>query len=334
MARPSRPIQPSPERSEADAVSYNFHLAKAVAIFAVIVGHFAQVLHHPAASVLWIPTEIGLFTFAFSSGYFTGKKYQGDFSIRAFWQAKISRLIGPLLVADAFLICLLVVQGKEDVFHWHSSLACFGLSGVLMWLGITSLTPLGVGLWFLTLLWVFYLTFPALERLNRQRISGATVLIAGLAACLILVHRVPYGVAFWETAWFFMLGTYCGRHLERISLAISVPLALVCGCGIPISKFVLQIPWALTPLMIGLGVGVVGMLPAIRLPRWGATIVFAISGAMLEIYVIHTYLFIRGHSGSIALDFGLSLILILVMAGILSPAGAALGRSLNLRLRS
>lgn len=316
----------------ADQVSYNFHLAKVISLLAVIVGHYAQVFHHPAASILWIPTQIGLFIFAFSSGYFTGKKYQGDYSLRDFWQAKISRLLGPLLVIDAFLVCLLIVKGHENVFHWHSLLACFGLSGVLMWLGEIPHTPMGAGLWFLTLLWLFYITFPALERLNRIKIRGAAALIAGLVACLILVHRVPFGVAFWETAWFFMLGSYCGRNLKRVPLVVSAPVALLCGCGIPISKFVLQVPWALTPLMIGLGLGVVGMLPTIRLPRSGSPIVVSISAAMLEIYVIHTYLFVGGES-SLAVSLGLSLIMILVMASILSPAGMALGRSLGLRLR-
>jgi len=49
--------------------SYNFKVAKVIAILTVAAGHF---LHLQG---FWIAVTAGLFVFAFSSGYFTSLKY-------------------------------------------------------------------------------------------------------------------------------------------------------------------------------------------------------------------------------------------------------------------
>ena len=47
-------------RVEKTDISYNFHVAKVVAILAVIFGHYMQVVDHPLASMAWIPASVGL----------------------------------------------------------------------------------------------------------------------------------------------------------------------------------------------------------------------------------------------------------------------------------
>lgn len=184
-------------------VSYNFQFAKVAALFAVIAGHYAQAHEHPWSVFLWIPAQVGLAVFGFSSGYFSALRYREGFSLQAFWRAKIPRLLAPLLVADVFLLAILLVQGRENVFHWHTLPALLGLNGVFLWAQDPPQTPLGKGLWFFTLLWLFYLAFPVLEKVNRSRLTGlVTVVAAGLLA-LLLTYRAPLGVTFWDTAWFF-----------------------------------------------------------------------------------------------------------------------------------
>ena len=67
-------------------VSLNFSVAKVVAIFTVLLGHWFS------PSILWIPVTIGLFIFAYSSGYFTARIYGARLDIRRFWVNKLERL--------------------------------------------------------------------------------------------------------------------------------------------------------------------------------------------------------------------------------------------------
>jgi hypothetical protein len=329
MARNSISSPTLPQSTNTSFISYNFHFAKVAALLAVIVGHYAQTVHHPSSTFLWIPTQIGLYVFGFSSGYFTGNKYRMDYSLNAFWLAKVPRLLGPLLVADVFLIALLLLQDQAQVFHWHSLFALFGLNGVFLWLGIPSQTPLGNGLWFFTLLWAFYLIFPCLERLNRTKAVGISTVTLGGILSLILAYQTSFGVAFWDTAWFFLFGTFCGRHLGRIHPTTSGILVLIGLTGIPIAKFVFHDSSLLTPLMMLLGIGVVGSLTATPISRWGSRWVMAASALLFEMYVIHTYLFIPVTLGTIALNFSTSLLLVVGMAFILRPAGRALGKRMQ-----
>jgi hypothetical protein len=100
--------------------------------------------------------------------------------------------------------------------------------------------------------------------------------------------------------------------------------------GIPISKFLLHTSSALSPLMMILEIGVVGLLCAVPIPRWGSKLVLALSSVLFEMYLIHTYLFVTAATGSLGLDFLLSLVLIVALSSILMPAGKALGRKIQM----
>jgi hypothetical protein len=314
-----------PQKISRDHISYNFHFAKVAALFAVIVGHYAQAGHFTSSSFLWIPTQVGLYVFGFSSGYFTSLKYRGGFSISGFWKAKVPRLLAPLLVIDVFLIILLLIRGEANVFHWQSVPAWFGLTGVLRWFDITRVTPFGNGLWFFTLLLLFYGLFPLIERINRSRSHGLWFVVVSLFAAMVLQRLVPLGVTFWETAWFFILGAYCGRHLEVMSWKVSAAFIAVCSGMLPLARYGLQIPWMTPPLVMGLGLGMVWLVTSTSLPLMGGKVITVLSGVMLEMYVIHTYLFVFGWSGSWLLDLLLSLGIIAAASISLHPAGKWLG---------
>ena len=272
---------------------------------------------------------MGLCIFAFSSGYFTVVKYQGGFSITSFWKAKVPRLLGPLLVLDAFLIILFLLRGEANVFHWQSVPAWFGLTGILRWLDFPRVTPFGNGLWFFTLLLLFYALYPLLERINRSRSRGFWFAVLSFIAAMILQRVAPFGVTFWETAWFFILGTYCGRHLETISWRIAAGLLVVCGGMLPLARYGLQTPWMTPLLVMGLGLGVVWLVTGAILPLAAGRVVKALSGLMLEMYVIHTYLFAKGWTGSWLLDLLISLVVIVAVSTSLYPAGKWLGARLS-----
>ncbi len=232
--------------------------------------------------------------------------------------------MGPLFVANFFILTLLALSGKQNVLHWHSLLAFLGLSGFIRFFGMISGTPLGNGLWFLTLLWIYYLVFPIFERLCRDHHIGRNlVLITGIGA-LVLSKLTSPGVALWETAWFFLWGTYAGKHPPKPNRALYFFVTVACAVAIPIAHAMQADPVIITALIAGIGIGVVLLLTTFPLPvQWSAP--FApLSVMMLEIYVVHTYLFVRLSREPI-IDLMVSFVLILGMAAVLHPAGQALG---------
>ena len=88
-------------------------------------------------------------------------------------------------------------------------------------------------------------------------------------------------------------------------------------------------PLALTPLTMLLGIGVIGFLTSIPVPKWGSRWVLTVSAVLFEMYVIHTYLFSHGWAGNWLLDLLLSLGLIMVVSISLHPAGKWLGTRLS-----
>lgn len=117
----------------------------------------------------WVPVTIGLLVFSFSSGYFTSLKYNGNFSKKEFWLKKARRLGVNLAVINVFLLILFLIQGRSGIWTWHTIVSLLGLNGFLNWFYIRNLSPFGAGMWFFTLLLVFYLAYPVLEQLNRKK---------------------------------------------------------------------------------------------------------------------------------------------------------------------
>jgi len=93
--------------------SANFAAAKVLSILLVLTGHFFD------GTLLWIPVTVGLFVFAFSSAYFTEKKYATAVDLRAFWANKLGRLAIPFWVTRGFLLifyllCPLRIDPQAD----------------------------------------------------------------------------------------------------------------------------------------------------------------------------------------------------------------------------
>jgi surface polysaccharide O-acyltransferase-like enzyme len=165
---------------------------------------------HYFGGILWIPTTFGLFIFAFSSGFFTSTKYRYSFSKQKFWYAKVVRLWYPILIIDIFLFFLFLVQQKPGVFSWQTLPSLIGVNGFLTWFNLANPSPFGAGLWFFTLLLLFYLLYPLLTVLNKNHYSAIAFLLFTLVLTTILHYIVPMGHMLWMTVFAFILGNYSG----------------------------------------------------------------------------------------------------------------------------
>lgn len=300
-------VNPSMESRSGPNVSLNFSVAKVIAIFTVVAGHWFT------GTVLWIPVTFGLFIFAFSSAYFTSRAYGTEVKRRQFWRKKFERLGPRYWLIMSFLVLILLFKGKS-LLHWHSLIHYLGLSGFLNWFDIPNQSALGAGLWFFTLLLLFYIGYPYLAELCKSKsVAFVTTIIASVAT-LFLEMNVKVGHELWLTLLGFILGVAFGLHDPHVSAkSATVLTGFLCTTLLVLNLFS-DYKQLNSVLILGASVSISIMLTRIKLPESkeiGRIAEF--EAYLLEIFLIHTYLFIR-FTGISALDFFVSLILIVSIA--------------------
>lgn len=311
----------------ADA-SLNYSVAKVVAIFTVAAGHWFT------GTVLWIPVTFGLFVFAFSSGFFTSAIYGERIERGKFWRRKLERLGVRYWVILAFLAVVVALNGKT-ILHWHTLVHFAGLSGVLNWAHVPNRSGLGAGLWFFTLLLVFYLAYPALARAGRSKAWAGPLAIGATALSVFLEEQVRVGHELWLTALGFVLGVFYAAHAPRVGTGFAAVLALGSCFLLCLLNTVLHDKSANAVLMTFASVGIAIWLAQAHLPRWPVLAWIAkLDRYLLEIFLVHVYLFVRP-TGNSMLDFALSMALVVGASVALNRiAGYATGWLFDSRKRA
>lgn len=304
--------------------SLNFSIAKVIAIFTVVAGHWFT------GTILWIPVTFGLFVFAFSSAYFTSKRYGSTVDQRRFWRKKLERLWIRFWVVLAFLSILLFAVGKP-VVHWHSVLHFFGLSGVLNWFGITNRSGLGAGLWFFTLLLLFYFTYPSLAKLGKHRTAAGFITAIGAVVAMFLDSSVKVGHELWFTSFGFVLGVMYGLHEPRAGGRAAFFLSVLWCCLLLMLNLFTSLKIFNSILILAASISISVWLSKAKFPSSQVVRNIAkLEDYLLEIFLIHTYLFFRV-SGNTVLDFVASLLPIIVIAVFLNRLVAWLSTRLLAR---
>lgn len=293
-------------------VSRNFSIAKVLAIVIVVADHWFK------DSSIWILSNISLFIFAFSSSFFTGRLYGVDVDTGAFWKKKLRRLGVRYWMVLALLALLLILQGR-DVFHWHSLVHIAGLSGILNLFG-PSQSALGRGLWFFTLLLFFYALYPVLARHLVASTRATVLVILATVGLLILDRSSTLGFALWPTMLAFILGIYAGVNRLRLSARALNAALVATPVLIAVLNLVLGIREFNGPLLVAFALALSLRLSLPGLPLGALRVLVALEACLLEIYLIHGYLFIRPTGIELA-DFAISLAFIVCVAMLLNIAG-------------
>lgn len=302
-------------------VSDNFTLAKFLAIILVSTGHYFD------GSLLWVPVTVGLFIFAFASGYFTSLKHSPDMPLDKFWLAKARRLGPPLIVINLFLCILFLIQGRVGIWHPHTLLGMTGLTGFLNWLGIPNQSPFGAGLWFMTVLLLFYLLYPLLAKLLATRSATIAFLLLSAVICTWghLYASPPYML--WPTVFGFCLGAIAGRlnwqpqKTRAIALGAIAVLAMLAANAMGIKQFNVL-------LIVITSIASVAFLLCVPI-SFPANRVSILGGSILEIYLIHGYLFIRPAGWPSWLGYLASMLVILIAAVLLSQLAQRLSQRMT-----
>lgn len=293
-------------------VSLNFSVAKVIAIYVVVASHWFKEVN------LWIPATIALFLFGFSSSFFTGRIYGDSVDVRAFWKKKLQRLGIRYWLILAVLAVFLVIQGR-NILHWHTLVHISGLSGILNLFG-PSESALGRGLWFFTLLLLFYALYPLLARALVASPRTTAALVLTVVGLLLLNEWVILGFSLWLTALGFILGIYAGVNRLALRAGVVNAMLLAIPAVLAVANVVFKVNVLNMPLL-----GLFALALSLRLsipgrPWTMLRLLVTLEACLLEIYLIHSYLFVRptGHS---MLDFGISLVLITGVAMLLNSAG-------------
>ena len=191
-----------------------FNLLKVLSIFMVMAGHFFK-----EYSLLYVPVAVGLMIFSFSSGFFTAVKYTGGFSWKNYWRKKLERLGMSLIVVNSALLILFLIQGRSGIWTWYSLANIAGLNGLLNWFKIPDPSPFGSGMWFFTLLLLFYLCYPFLEKMNQTTISVFAALF--ILVAFLLSRNIVFGHSLWLTACGFIIGAWAGKNVIQLPQNIS-----------------------------------------------------------------------------------------------------------------
>ena len=293
---------------------------KVLSIFMVMIGHFFK-----EYELLWVPVTVGLLIFSFSSGYFTAVKYRGRYSIKKFWKRKFERLGINLLVVNSALLCLFVFQGRAGIVTWHSVINIIGLNGLFSWSKIPNLSPFGAGMWFFTLLLIFYACYPLIEKMNAGLLLHFSVLFT--VGAFYLSRHVYLGHSLWMTACGFMIGVYAGKGHLKVSSNLCAFLAMIILSVMLYANFVLSFKELNFFFILFFSLTLIGAVTELRLPQTVNTISFFFTGCLLEIYLVHWYFFMTPTSHRL-LNFLISFFIIVLISKFLSSVSTKLNNKL------
>ncbi|GAB7024009.1 acyltransferase family protein [Salidesulfovibrio brasiliensis] len=308
--------------------SRNASVLKVLAISAIIVGHFAAESPgmHPVMNHWWVISAVGLIVFSYTSALFTGMKYGPGFDLKAFWMQKLRRLGIPFTIINLLLLVLFLAEGREGVVSVQTFASWLGLRGFWTWFGAGQVGPYGAGLWFLTLLILFYLAYPLLERVNRSRTVSNGFTAISLLVLLVLDRTVPMGHTLWITAAGFLLGVRDARHGRPFSMNAAMSVLLVTAVCMVSLRFFLNISMLSGLLMLIAARTLVDLARYLNVHWLAYDLLLPLSPCILGMYIAHTYLFIHP-TGLFVFDFVASGALILAFAFVASLlAGLALQR--------
>lgn len=184
---------------------------------------------------------------------------------------------------------------------------------MLNWAGIPNQSALGAGLWFFTLLLVFYLSYPYLARLARPRMAAGAIIISGFVMAVVLEENIKVGHELWLTAYGFIAGVAWGIHRPQPSASLMLLLTALLWSALLVLNLT-GYKGLNTVLIAGGAFSLAIWLTVSQLPNWGVIgWVAKLDKYLLEIFLVHTYLFIHP-SGHSVVDFLISLSLIFLVS--------------------
>ena len=285
-----------------------FETFKFCAICLVFFGHFFS----DTIPLIYIPVTSALIVFSFSSGYFTNLKYNDTFNLKIFWKKKFQRLGIKLVVINCFLLFVFLLQNRPGIWTWQTIVNFFGLTGILNWLHIKNPSPYGRGMWFFTLLVIFYTVYPALRKIRSKHWHIFTMIVILIFYICSRVHNP--GHALYLSAAGFIAGAYWieGDNF-RISPFLNICLCVLCLIGLLIFNLAFQFNELNFFFIFFFSVFFILALSKMQIKKSVFHYISIVSPCVFEIYLIHPYFSIRPTQNQ-GIDCAVSFIIILSLS--------------------
>lgn len=249
-----------------------------------MVGHYAHIPN------FWVAVSVALMIFSITSGFLTYLRYSNDYSFAIFWKKKLDRLLPHLLSIYAFLFVLFIFKNQKGLYSWHTLINLFGMNGFLNWFHINNKSPYGAGMWFLTLLLIFYFTFP-IFRLIYLKLKLDALLTGIFILSFYFLHlQFRYGHALWLTACGFPIGIYLAKHNFNFKAKYILFILLFCFILMLILHFFLQIDLLNFFFILLLSTFLVLFTQKASLNSFFMIPGRFLASMLLEIYLLHPYL--------------------------------------------
>jgi hypothetical protein len=305
--------------------SDNFAFLKGAAILIVIVGHFCHITN------FWIVVTVGLLLFSSTSGYFTLQRYQADFSYKMYWKKKLMRLAPSLFIIYLFLFLLFIFQGRENLWSWHTVVNILGMNGFLNWFRIHNQSPYGAGMWFLTLILLFYALYPFLKHAYINKSRSIIFSVSALILFYILNRTIEYGHALWMTSFGFFMGMMLFRNNLWLSSKLSSFLVMVSGTLMLLFHYYFAFDAANYFFIMAIACGILLYFRTIQICKVCKILGVYLSSILLELYLIHPYLYIELTEKSFINQFA-SIALVFIVASILGTLSKRLSKLFSFHL--
>jgi peptidoglycan/LPS O-acetylase OafA/YrhL len=297
-------------------IGYDF--VRSFAIIAVFVVHISQWFgnivvgpyHYSSNSygflglalVTLVPVAMSLL--GFISAALLTRKYLPPYDAH-FFLGRFTRIYTSLFICLLFLSIYLTVLGKNIITH-HTIYHYIGLTVFFDLFDVQNNSPLGSGLWFISVILILYLLLPFLAVLFTHR--NGFIHLLGLIFCFICLYYTTYGIlSTWNVVTSFSLGVYLGLNGKiqefegsryiRLSIILAPLLLTICALAtieiLPYKILGILFPFyspAFIPLFFVL---------SHRLEKWKfakpfIAMVVWFSGISYEFYILHFY-FIRNY---------------------------------------
>jgi peptidoglycan/LPS O-acetylase OafA/YrhL len=275
--------------------NYGYDFIRAFAIMAVFIGHLLnQRSDHQTVSLIIRSISPGLTMsmLGFISGILLTEKYEvydGKFYIKRF-----SRIFSSLLICLLTVSVLFMIR-SYDVVSQHTILHFMGLSWFFDLFQVENQSPLGVGLWFITIIIGMYLLLPLLNVIYTHR-NSKVHLVSVIILCITLDHFMYGTQSAFNVIIAFNIGSYLGQQggVNQISrksflyyFVWTILILSLSGLATinTIPREVRTLLWPAYPLLvIPLFYRIGNLLKGIPL-----IIVLWFSSISFEVYILHFY---------------------------------------------
>ncbi len=222
-------------------------------------------------------------------------------------------------VINLFLLILFMFEGRDGIFGIHTLINVLGFNGFLNWLRVPNESPFGAGMWFFTLLLVFYAIYPALERINRKNVTSVIFTSLTVIILFILNLKITYGHALWITAAGFPIGLFFSKYEVFVNYRYSIPLFFIALFIAGLLNYYFHSNTFNFYLLLLMAYFLISTFFSIKI-QFVHFFTIPLSSCILEMYLLHPYLFFK-ITGQKVIDFLFSIFCIIIVSKILEKIG-------------